>query len=239
VRETLILARLAWTRFLRGNTKWLVLLLAAAPPILAGIALAAGEGSSDVWNANGMGQLPAILAVSIQLAPSVGEEIETRTYTYLWSRPMQRWALVMGNFVAIVPAIAAAFALSTVVVYVMCLGGDLSAGPVELARNTGAAALSVCAAGAMALGAGALFPRRPLAFVLGYLSIEVLQNFIEALRQVSIAHHAASLAGRGGGPAGVTGSPTEGLIGLGVLLVVWLGVAVWRVEATEYSLPDA
>jgi ABC-type transport system involved in multi-copper enzyme maturation permease subunit len=176
--------------------------------------------------------------VSLQLAPAVGEEIESKTYTYLWSRPMNRWSLVVGNFLAIAPLVAAAFALSTLVVYLVSLGGDAAVGPMDLARSMAAAALAVCAAGAMALGAGSLFPRRPLAFVLAYVSLEVLQNFVPALRQISIAHHAYGLAGLTGLGFDV-GTPVEGLIGLSVLLAVWMGVAVWRVETTEYSLPDA
>jgi ABC-type transport system involved in multi-copper enzyme maturation permease subunit len=233
-----IIARLSWLRFLRSNTKWLVLLLAAVPPLLAAVALAAGESSAEVWQRNALGQLPAILAVSLQLAPAVGEEIESKTYTYLWSRPMNRSALVLGNFVAIAPLVAVGFALSTLVVYLLSLGGDAAVGPLDLARSMAASALAVCTAAAMALGAGSLFPRRPLAFVLAYVSLEVLQNFLPALRQISIAHHAYGLAGLTGLGLDV-GTPLEGLIGLGVLLAVWMGLAIWRVETTEYSLPDS
>ena len=46
-----------------------------------------------------------VLAVvpAMFVASSIGEEIEDRTITYLWSRPLPRWHVIAGKLVALAP----------------------------------------------------------------------------------------------------------------------------------------
>src|SRR5207237_965006 len=41
------------------------------------------------------------------VSSSIGEEIEDRTTTYLWSRPLARWTVVGGKLLALVPVVLA------------------------------------------------------------------------------------------------------------------------------------
>jgi hypothetical protein len=236
-----IIARLAWLRLWRGRTKWVTLLLALLPPIFAALLLAGAEEQVPmVWAIATFFtlRLPVLLAVAVHLAPSVGDELESRTYTYLWSRPMPRRALLYGKLLATLPPIAAAFLVSMVAVWVVVFQDDLGAHVTELLRGLLAMAAVIGAGGALTIAASALFPKRPLAFVLGYIMLgEQLLHFVPLLQQVSIAFHASEISGAPM-PYMRVGSMLDGLIGLAVLSAIWLGVAIWRVERAEYALPD-
>ena len=236
-----VLTRLAWMRLLRGRTKWLSGLLALMPPAFAALLVGGGdETPAEAWEIVGFFamQLPALLAIAVHLAPAVGDELESRTYTYLWSRPMRRRAVLYGKLLATAPPIAALFLLSVVGTWAVIWQGDAGAHLEELARAL-LATLGVVSAGAMlALATSSLLPRRPLAFVLGYVLLgEQLMGFVPLLQKVSISFHAASISGTHP-PELVVGTLADGVLGLVVLSVVWLGVAVWRVESAEYALPD-
>jgi ABC-type transport system involved in multi-copper enzyme maturation permease subunit len=238
--EVIILARLAWLRLWRGRTKWLSGLLALLPPIFAALLLGGHDGREEIWEIviYFTLSLAVLIAVAVQLAPSVGDELESRTYTYLWSRPVRRSALLLGKLLATTPPIAAAFVVSESVAWAVVWQADAGAHVEQLLRALLATLGVVGAGAALALATSALLPRRPLAFVLGYIMLgEQLLGFVPLLRYTSISFHASAISAAH--PSNlVVGTLADGLLGLAVLTVVWLGLAIWRVERAEYALPD-
>jgi hypothetical protein len=123
---------------------------------------------------------------------------------------------------------------------VVVWGADPAAHLPELARALGATVAVVISGAALALVAGAWVPKWPLAILLLYLLLgERLLEFVPLLQKISIAYHASAISGTHPGKGVVVGSLSEGVIGLLVLSFVWIVLTVWRVETTEYALPDA
>jgi ABC-2 type transport system permease protein len=235
-----VIARITWLRLLRGRSKWVSLLLAFLPVVFAALLTLFGADTDRSWDmvATYVLRLGAMLAVAVHLAPSVGEELESRTYTYLWSRPMPRRALLLGKLVATTPIAAAIFVVSVSATWLVVWQGDAGEHLGDLLSMLLATIGAVAAGSSLALVAGSFFPRHPLAVILGYVIMgDRLLGFIPALRQVSVYFHAISVAGVRD-PMLLSATMTAGLVGLLVLTVGWLGLAIWRVERTEYALPD-
>ncbi len=239
--SVMIVARLAWMRLRRGKAKWVTAVLATVPPLFSLVLLSAGEDDrEEVWSMTAYltMQLLVLLAVATHLSPAVGEELESRTYTYLWSRPMRRSALLFGKLIAVTPAIVAAFALTTTVTWALVFQEQTGARVEELVRALGAVLGVALSGAALSLATSAVFPRHPLAFVLAYVLLgEQLISFVPMLQKISISFHAAGVSGAHP-PHLPVGSVMDGVIGLVSLSVAWLALAVWRVERAEYALPD-
>jgi ABC-type transport system involved in multi-copper enzyme maturation permease subunit len=236
-----ILARLTWLRLRRGRAKWVSALLALTPPVL-GLLLELDESldPGDRWKlVLYLSLVPVLLATALHLASAVGDELESRTYTYLWSRPMPRRALIFGKLLGTLPMVAVAFFVSITVLWAVIWQGDAGAHLGELGRALFGVAGAIVASAALALVAGTFFPRYPLAIMLGYVLIgDQLLSIVPAVRQLSITYQAGQLAGVAMPGMPMDGTLTSGLVTLLALTAVWLGLALWRVERTEYALPD-
>jgi ABC-type transport system involved in multi-copper enzyme maturation permease subunit len=94
------LIRVTWRRLFRGRALAVSVLIAALPIALA----AAMTGKPLIDGPAGAIQLLVLaLLPPMFVASSLGEEIEDRTTTYLWSRPIARWTIVIGKLLALVP----------------------------------------------------------------------------------------------------------------------------------------
>ena len=96
--STFVLARVTWTRLVRGRALWVSLFVAALPCLYA--AMMRGGVQDELYAFEIL--ILAILAPMF-ISSSLGEEIEDRTTTYLWSRPIPRWAVLAGKLLALVP----------------------------------------------------------------------------------------------------------------------------------------
>src|SRR5687768_16272162 len=95
-------------RLVRGRAIWVVMLIAFLPVMFAALAAAGGDSGDSDYESVGIVQLIVIaLLPSVFVASSIGEEIEDRTTTYLWSRPVARWTIVVGKLLALAPLAAA------------------------------------------------------------------------------------------------------------------------------------
>jgi hypothetical protein len=75
--------------------------------------------------------------------------------------------------------------------------------------------------------------------MLGYVLIgDQLLAVVPAVRQISITYQAAQVAGISTPGTPVDGTPVSAFVTLLVLTAIWLGLALWRVERTEFALPD-
>src|SRR5689334_18632971 len=100
----LTLMRVTLRRFMRGRAIWVVLVIALLPTLLA----AAHPGRAGVMDAISVVEIIVMaLLPAVFVASSIGEEIEDRTTTYLWSRPIARSAVVFGKLLALAPIAAA------------------------------------------------------------------------------------------------------------------------------------
>ena len=101
---TRTMASLTLRRLTRGRALGVSLVIAALPVAYAAAMRAVGQ--------TGIGQelfafevlVLAVLAPML-VGSSIGEEIEDRTTTYLWSRPVPRWAILAGKLAALAPVL--------------------------------------------------------------------------------------------------------------------------------------
>ncbi len=175
-QATRIYAEMSWMRLRRGKMVWLCLALLALPVVIAGVLAAAGQWGRGLFDSLLEIQfrflipfLPALLASS-----AVAEEIEERTFTFLFARPAPRPSLVLGKYLAIAVPLAAATALSVALSFAISMArfpSDASALVPHLLRAEAAALLGVLAFTALAIVIGAIFTRHPFVAVIGYLLI--------------------------------------------------------------------
>jgi hypothetical protein len=128
--------------------------------------------------------LPALF-----IASSIGEDIEDRTSTYLWSRAIARWAVLAGKLCALTPVVIVLMAGSWYATIRTGTGAAPSLSSV-LAMVAGCIAASLIAA-----GIATVVPRQAMVLSIGYLLVD---NFIGAmpfsLAELSITHQAKLLA---------------------------------------------
>ena len=234
MKSTFVLARLAWLRILRGRTKWITLVLLLVPVGAAVLGLVFQD-ADEAWGAAVDLTLRFVvpLAPAIHLANAVGEEIEQRTFTYLWSRPCPRPALLFGKLLAVVPPLIVATAVALIVADLVVHGGQLSP---ELPRVLLGMTLGTVATGMFVVGAGSLLPKNPMVFVLAYLMVgEQLLSVIPNVRLLSLGHHAREIAGVSWEESS-PGSVPESVVLLTLLGAVWLAAGVWRIARREPSV---
>lgn len=228
-RASLLVARVALWRLLRGRTVWLALLIAAVPVLLG--ALLGARGARDAWD-DTFHLLVIFLVVvpPLVIGAAIAEEIEERTYTHVWSRPVPRWSLVTGVVLAGWPPLTALFAAAATAVFVLTGGGD----PILLARGVGGGALGLFATGLASAGIAALAPGLAQRLTYGYLFVDLVIGTLPlTLRNLSVTFHVRSLAGlaeRGVPPATVGDAVWCLAIG-----ATWLAVGLLRVRRAEYA----
>ncbi|HEU5258226.1 MAG TPA: ABC transporter permease [Vicinamibacterales bacterium] len=198
----LALGQMLWAR------RTAVLALAAAAPVLLALVtrLTLSSGSAVVQiNGRQIGSeavfSTAIAALYLRfIVPAIGvfygtsliaDEVEDRTITYLFVRPIPRGAIVLGKYLAYLLCVTSVVLPSAAVVFmVMVPFQDMAPQFGTFVRHLGVLALGLAAYGAVFLWAGVLF-RRPLVggllFVFGWEQLAaVLPGY---LGRFTIAHY--------------------------------------------------
>ena len=127
----------------------------------------------------------------------MADEVEDKTITYLFSRPIPRGAVLFGKYLAYLVCTVAVVLPSVVVVYLLILsrpGGSLAGGFVDLVKDLVVIVLGLAAYGAVFAWVGAQF-KRPLltglAFVFAWEpAILVIPGY---LRRFSVAYYLQGL----------------------------------------------
>jgi len=154
----------------------------------------------------------------------IADEVEDKTITYLFTRPIPRGAIVLGKFLAyLVCAIAVVLPSAAVVFMVMVPFGNMAALLGSFVRDLGVLVLGLAAYGAVFLWAGALF-RRPLVggllFVFGFEQVAViLPGYVGRL---TLAHYLQA--------------NTTSVVCLLLVTIVALWAAMLVIEHREYVL---
>jgi hypothetical protein len=208
-------------RLTRGKALWIAIVLAALPVVVASVLAARGRppSPSELFAPTMLlfAVLPALL-----VGASVGEEIEDRTSTYLWSRPIARWAVLAGKLIALTP-----------IVVVLLVGGwaiaAATAGTTPsvtavLGLTAGAVATSLVVA-----GIAVVVPRHGMALTIAYMLVDLFIGELPfSMQQLAVTYHTRVLAGVDGAPAIVTP-----LIGLVAIASVWAVIALRRIRRIE------
>jgi ABC-type transport system involved in multi-copper enzyme maturation permease subunit len=179
----------------------------------------------------------------------MADEIEDKTITYLFTRPVRRGAVLVGKYFAYLACTAFVVLPSVTLVYLLVvpMNGSLGGSFLDLIKDLAMLALGLAVYGAVFAFIGAKF-KRPLLigliFALGWEQAALA--FPGYLKKFTVAYYLQSLV-----PHAMPGDSTLSLIQgifrdtpslpvslltLGGILVVFLGLAAWLVERREYVL---
>lgn len=218
------MAALTWKRTRRSRTLIISLVLTLLPAAV-GVAMRLTAGQmpeSELWG-NVLRTELVLLAVLCPLyaAASLGDEIESGTMTYLWSRPMPRWTIGAGKLVALTPIVAVMLVASSV----MAMQVARSAMPPTLglvALAAGAVTVSLAST-----GIAMLVPRHSMVVPMAYvLFIDLpLGEIPIALYRISMTHHLRVMG---------TGEATaENYAWLAGVTAFWTLLGLWRLRRFE------
>jgi ABC-type transport system involved in multi-copper enzyme maturation permease subunit len=212
---------LTWRRLFRGRAVWICAGIASLPSLLA-FPL---RGDHEAAVALAMVELVVMaLLSSVFVASSIGEEIEERTITYLWSRPLARWTIVVGKVIALAPI---ALALTVAGYFV---ANQIALGHPPEPRHLIAFGAGALATSMIASGIGTLEPKQGMALSIIYLVI--LDMAIGALpasiQEIAVSYQVLSFSGLDRAVEGAHPAIALALIG-----GVWMTIGLWRVRRLE------
>ena len=230
-----LLARLTLRRLLHSRSM-LVTLTFALLPIAYAFAARAEEESTPVrvWgNAFTIAVFLLAIGPPLHLAPAVAEEVEGKTYTYLWSRPFPRWALIVGKLIVLVPVLCVIFGVMLGAVFAACFQSETGAFVNTLANGVLAMSMGVAATSCVCVALGTLLSKHPIAVSVGYMFVldAGLGGLPISLHSFSISYQVAQIAKVEDSPDPLAGAM---LWCVGVA-AIWLAVALWRVSRAEFS----
>jgi len=217
------LAGVTLKRLGRGMALWISALLAALPLIYAGIAHA-GRSQFQPILQFGFSTLPLALLPAMLVGASVGEEIEQRTATYLWSRPIARWAVLAGKLVALTPIVAA-----------LVVASWLAAAWIATEQLPPLASSVALAAGAIAsslvvAGIAVLVPKHGTALTIGYMLVDLFVSAMPfSLQALSITYQIRVIAGMTDDPQAFV-TPA---IAIAAIAGVWTAIGLVRIRRLE------
>jgi hypothetical protein len=214
------LAAVTLKRLGRGKALWIGALIAALP-----VAFAVGvRGHVSDPTPGDIALLTLVMLPAMFVGASIGEDIEERTTTYLWSRPIARWAILAGKLCALVPVLIALVVTGLYAAWTVWRGSPPS--PVS-----GAAFAAGCVAASMvAAGIATLVPRHGMALTIAYMLVDLFVGAMPfSLNQLSITRHVSTLANLPGELPAIQGP----VIGLVVIAAVWGAIGVLRIRRLE------
>ena len=178
----------------------------------------------------------------------VAEEIEDRTITYLFSRPVPRAALLFGRWLATVVFLTTLLLLATTLLVLAASSSDAPEPVIDaaVARPLYEAVLLGGVSYSALFAVLGIFFRHPILVGLGYaFAIEgFLANLPGANQSLTIQYYLKSwLIGRGGSPWQISefspaqpGSLSSTLSTLAIVVAVALLFGAWRIARREFVL---
>jgi ABC-2 type transport system permease protein len=179
----------------------------------------------------------------------MADEIEDKTITYLFTRPIRRGAVLFGKYLAYIGCTTLVVLPSVMLVYLLVvpMHGSLGASFIDLVKDLILLALGLAVYGALFAFVGAKF-KRPLIvgliFIFGWEQMALA--FPGYLKRFTIAYYLQGLVPHAMPSDSVLSliqgafreSPTlaGSLVGMAIILVVFVTLAAWIVERREYVL---
>jgi hypothetical protein len=213
------LARLTAWRFVHGRMPWVGALVAALP--IAFAAALRGHASFATRSFE-IEELLLVVLPAIAVAASITSELDDRAVTYLWSRPLARWTVVVGKLVVLAPFVVALVVLSWIV------SNAVGAGELPSLASIGGLAAGALGATMISAALAIAAPRYGMVLAIIYMLCDGVVGEIPAhVQLISITHDAGELAG-------VTGSsPVVAAIGLVIISSSWLAYGLRRIGRLE------
>jgi ABC-2 type transport system permease protein len=179
----------------------------------------------------------------------IADEVEDKTITYLFTRPIPRSAVVMGKYLAYLACTIFVVLPAVVVIWLLIvpIGGSLAAGFPDLVKDLGLLALGLVVYGALFSLVGAVFKRPLLAGLIFIFGWETLVMALPGyLKRFTVAYYLRGLVPHAlpsNSPLSLiealfreTPSLTLSLFWLGVITVVCLSLAGRAATRREYVL---
>jgi len=179
----------------------------------------------------------------------MADEVEDKTITYLFTRPVRRGAVLFGKYLAYLGCTIFVVLPSVMLVYLLVvpMRGSLGASFIDLIKDLSLLALGLAVYGALFAFVGAKF-KRPLlvglVFIFGWEQAALA--FPGYLKKFTIAYYLQGLVPHAMPSDSVltliqgvfreSPSLAGSLFGLGTMLVVFIALAAWVVERREYVL---
>ena len=179
----------------------------------------------------------------------MADEIEDKTITYLFTRPIRRGAVLFGKYLAYLGCTVFVVLPSVMLVYLLIvpMQGSLGASFIDLLKDLVVLGMGLAVYGAAFAFVGAKF-NRPL--IVGLIFIfgweQAALAFPGYLKRFTIAYYLQGLVPHAMPSDSVLSliqgafreSPTlaGSLLGIAVILVVFVSLAAWVVERREYVL---
>jgi len=179
----------------------------------------------------------------------MADEVEDKTITYLFTRPIRRGAVLFGKYLAYLGCTTCVVLPSVMLVYLLIvpMHGSLGASFIDLVKDLTLLALGLAVYGALFAFVGAKF-KRPL--IVGLIFIfgweQAALAFPGYMKRFTIAYYLQGLVPHAMPSDSVLSliqgvfrdSPTltGSLLGLAIILVVFVTLAAWVVERREYVL---
>jgi hypothetical protein len=208
-------------RLTRGKALWIAAVLAALPVVLAAVLAARSRPASPSELFAPTMLLFAVLP-ALLVGASVGEEIEDRTSTYLWSRPIARSAVLAGKLIALTPIVVALLVGGWAIA--AAVAGTAPSVAAVLGLAAGAAATSLVVA-----GIAVVVPRHGMALTIAYMLVDLFVGELPvSMQQLAVTYHTRVLAGLDGAPA-ITARPISGAANAGV----WTAIGLHRIRRIE------
>jgi hypothetical protein len=235
-------ARLQRLRLMRGSK--LKLALAATVPMVVAVALSANLGDDAVGALRGGHKFALFLLLGYLLpflfaSGTISEEVESRTFTYLASRPASRLGMVVGKWLTATLFSAAILGAAAVLMHISALAVSPTAFVDELpllARVLGSVLLLSAGYSALTMFFGALVP--PAAGVVGGLYLAIFEFIMGELGPgylplLTMHHHVLLLSGVDSGLEPVVRLPIAFALVVGFTLV-WLALTALAVVPREF-----
>ena len=128
--------------------------------------------------------------------PTIVDEMEGRTLTYLTLRPIARPVIFLGKLLAGCILGALLVALPTFVLFVVCLASseDLGASALSMLQSIGAATFGVICYTAIFAALGALFARSLISGIIYFVIFEMVLAVLPVLELLSVRYYLRTLA---------------------------------------------
>lgn len=221
----LVIARLTLTRLFRGRAVWISVIIAALPLGFAA-AISTKQHSNLANDILAFDLLLLAIVPAMFVSSSIGEDIEDRTTTYLWSRPVPRWSILAGKLVALAP-LSALVIVASWIAAVYLAEHRMPSAQITFALAIGT--IVVCFACA---GIATLVPKHGMPLTISYmLFFDIPVGVMPvSLSKLSITQQLRAL---GDVRSNIDQTVQGGAIGLAVLGLLWLSLALWRIRRLE------
>jgi ABC-type transport system involved in multi-copper enzyme maturation permease subunit len=179
----------------------------------------------------------------------IADEVEDKTITYLFTRPIPRGAVLLGKFLAYLACTISVLLPSVVIVWLLIIpmGGSLGANFIDLVKDLAIVAIGLCAYGAVFACIGSALKRPVLIGVFLIFGWEpAVLAFPGYLKRLSVGYYVQGLVPHAmpndsmlsllQGLVRETPTLAESLFAIALIVLIALAIGIRNVTVREYVL---